>query len=216
VDAVAIAVEEMSSNIREISHNTNEASQIAKRAVEMANSANTTIANLEVRSQEIGIVIKVITAITQQTNLLALNATIEAARAGDAGKGFAVVAHEIKDLSRETAVSTEDIIRKLEAIQSGNQEATRSINEVSNIVTQIRDLSVSTAGAVEEQSVTTGEISRRMNEAAQGGQDITRVISDVATMTQRNSEGIADVHEAAQDLESLANRLQELVGRFKI
>ena len=115
-----------------------------------------------------------------------------------------------------TAVSTEDIIRKLEAIQSGNQEATRSINEVSNIVTQIRDLSVSTAGAVEEQSVTTGEISRRMNEAAQGGQDITRVISDVATMTQRNSEGIADVHEAAQDLESLANRLQELVGRFKI
>lgn len=216
VDAVASAIEEISAGIREISRNTAEASQIAEEAVKIANSANTTISDLESRSQEIGEVIKVITAITQQTNLLALNATIEAARAGDSGKGFAVVAREIKELSQETAASTEDIIQKLEAIRVGGQNAMKAITEVSNIIVQIRDLSSSTASGVEEQSMTTNEIARRMGEAAKGSQDITKVIGDVATVTQNTADGAADVQHSAGDLAALANRLQELVSRFKV
>ena len=57
-------------------------------AVLEAQQTDERIAKLSRAAQEIGDVVKLITAIAEQTNLLALNATIEAARAGEAGRGF--------------------------------------------------------------------------------------------------------------------------------
>lgn len=216
VNTVAAAIEELSASIRETSKNTMNVAQIAGLAVEKATISNTTIADLAARSQEISDIITVITSVTQQTNLLALNATIEAARAGDFGKGFAVVANEIKELSRETARSAEDIIRKIEAIQSGTGKATETINDVLKINTQIRDISRLTANEVEQQSATTTDIAHRIVEAATGSTEINEVIAEVAAATQENSKSASKVQNAAQVLAELANHLQRLVGRFKI
>jgi methyl-accepting chemotaxis protein len=216
VSIVATGGEEMVASIREIAKSSNESARVAKNAVVVADSANQTISKLGDSSVEIGKVIKVITSIAQQTNLLALNATIEAARAGEAGKGFAVVANEVKELAKETAKATEEIGRKIEAIQSDTKSAVQAIGEIGSIINQISDISNAIASAVEEQTATTNEMGRNINEAARGANEIANNISGVAEAAQNTTSGANDTQTAAKALAEMAAQLQGLVARFKI
>ncbi len=146
----------------------------------MRPETNATVSSLGESSAEIGNVVKVITSIAEQTNLLALNATIEAARAGEAGKGFAVVANEVKELAQETARATEDIARRVEAIQSDTTGAVDAINRISAIIERINDFQTTISSAVEEQTATTAEMSRNATEASTGAVQIAKNIAGVA------------------------------------
>ncbi|MFC7493062.1 MULTISPECIES: methyl-accepting chemotaxis protein [unclassified Nocardioides] len=214
VQTVAAGTEEMSASIREIAHNATDAAGVAGRAVEAAEATTATVAKLGESSSEVGNVIKVINSIAEQTNLLALNATIEAARAGEAGKGFAVVANEVKELAQETARATEDISRRIEAIQADTGEAVVAIGEISEIIAQISDTQTTIASAVEEQTATTNEMSRNVNEAATGSRDIAQTITGVARATTESTAAATSTSEAADDLARMAADMQALVGRF--
>ncbi len=214
VQTVATGTEEMSASIKEIAQNAAEAAKVATSAVKVAADTNATVAKLGESSAEIGKVIKVITSIAQQTNLLALNATIEAARAGEAGKGFAVVANEVKELAKETAKATEDISRKIEAIQGDTKGAVEAIQEISSIINRINDIQTTIASAVEEQTATTNEIGRNVAEAAMGSSEIAQNITGVAQAAQSTTSGASDSQRAAGELSRMAAELQALVGRF--
>jgi methyl-accepting chemotaxis protein len=215
VQTVATGADEMGASIKEIAKNTADATRVATAAVKTAEATNETIGKLGQSSAEIGQVIKVITSIAQQTNLLALNATIEAARAGEAGKGFAVVANEVKELAKETAKATEDISRKIEAIQGDTKGAVAAIGQISSVIVQINDIQNTIASAVEEQSATTNEISRNLAEAAHGSTDITRNIGGVAEAARSTTAGATDTQKSAQSLERMSAELQGLIAQFK-
>jgi methyl-accepting chemotaxis protein len=215
VQTVATGTEEMSASIKEIAKNASEAARVAAQAVQVADATSATIAKLGESSVEIGNVIKVITSIAEQTNLLALNATIEAARAGEAGKGFAVVANEVKELAKQTAEATEDISRKIGAIQHDTQGAVTAVAQISGVINQINDIANTIASAVEEQSVTTNEMARNVAEASQGSEEITRNITGVAQAAQSTTSGATEMQAASRELSRLAAELQHLLGRFK-
>ena len=209
LQTVATGAEEMGASIKEIAKNATEAAKVATSAVKVAETATATVAKLGESSAEVGQVIKVITAIAQQTNLLALNATIEAARAGEAGKGFAVVANEVKELAKGTAKATEDISRKIEAIQTDTQAAVAAIASISSVINQVNDISTTIATAVEQQNATTNEMVRNVSEASRGSSEITSNITGVAQaagehVARRDRHAKSDaatgghVHPAAQ------------------
>ena len=215
VGTVASATEEMGASIREIAKNANEAARVATAAVKVADKTNATVSKLGESSAEIGNVIKVITSIAQQTNLLALNATIEAARAGEAGKGFAVVANEVKELAKQTAKATEDIGRKIDAIQSDTKGAVEAIAQIGTIISQINDIQSTIASAVEEQTATTAEISRSVSEAALGSREIAQNVMGVAQAARSTTEGAANTKGSADELARMAVELQRLVEKLE-
>jgi methyl-accepting chemotaxis protein len=215
ITTLSAGSEEMGSAIHEIASNASEAAQVAANAVSVANSASSTISELAQASSEVGNVVKLITSIAEQTNLLALNATIEAARAGESGKGFAVVAGEVKDLAQETAKATEDITRRISAIQAGTNAAAQAIANIADVVGKINDYSATIATAVEEQSATSSEMARNVSEAASGSGEIANTITGVAEAANDTAQAATAAAQTTDEVSSVVGELQTTVGRFR-
>ena len=227
---VSTATDEMTSTINGIVNSTEKAQAITKTAVEEAGSASEKVDELGAAANEIGKVTEAITEISEQTNLLALNATIEAARAGEAGKGFAVVANEIKELAKQTAEATGEIKTRIDSIQNSTDVTVGQIQQITQVIGEVNEIVASIVIAVEEQSATTKEIAENISQASIGIQEVTENVAQVSTVAGEVAQDIAEVSHAseaisngsgnvrtsADELNGLAEKLQEMVHRFKV
>ncbi|MBM9514846.1 methyl-accepting chemotaxis protein [Desulfogranum marinum] len=230
VNIVAAATEEMTATINEIARKSDESQKISQSAVDKAGEVSEKLSALGTGTQEASKVTEVISDISEQINLLALNATIEAARAGESGKGFAVVATEIKDLAKQTAEATQVVKDQIDNIQGATGATVTEVGQILEIIQDVSGIVSSITEEVSSQAQVTQEIAENITQTSQGIQDVNQSVSDSSVLVGSISTDIAEVNQAVQEvsgsisevnlkseeLAAISEKLQELVGRFKV
>jgi methyl-accepting chemotaxis protein len=163
----AHAADKFTQSAQGIGTQVREAGKLADQASAAAQEARANVDRLRESSAAIGNVVNLIAQIARQTTLLALNSTIEAARAGAAGRGFAVVATEVKALAVQTQSATEEITKKIEALQKDAVGSADAVHRISQAIEAIRPVFETVNGAVAEQNATTSEVSGNAATASQ-------------------------------------------------
>jgi len=214
VGTVAAAAQELSSSIADIARQVTLSSSIADRAATEAENTNEEIQNLAKAAHKIGEVVALITDIADQTNLLALNATIEAARAGEAGKGFAVVASEVKNLANQTARATEEIGGQIADIQKSTKAAVSAIQNISNTIGEVNDISSQIALSVESQGLATEDIAVNVSNVSGDAETVSDSIVEVTRSSAASYGSSIKVLWAAEDLVEPTRKISESVNAF--
>ncbi len=161
------------------------------------------------QAREIGGIVAFITDFAEQTKLLALNATIQAARAGTAGKGFGVVAGEVKALAAQVNRAADDILARIQAIQSSIELTTTSITAANEAVKNIDERMSSITGAVETQNESTRAIAATVNEVTQMVLAVDTNLHTLQSTTATVKDDSASAREASRRVAALSARVRE-------
>jgi methyl-accepting chemotaxis protein len=190
-----------------------DAGKLADQASAAAREASLNVDRLRDSSAAIGNVVNLIAQIAKQTTLLALNSTIEAARAGAAGRGFAVVASEVKALAVQTQNATEEITKKIEALQKDAAGSVDAVHRISQAIEAIRPVFENVNGAVAEQNETTSEMS---DNAASASHFIVSVGDSAAEIDSATKEAEAHGESVAKAGNAVTMFAQKLKSRCAV
>jgi methyl-accepting chemotaxis protein len=243
-------IEEMSTGIQRISESTASISEVTisntkqaergneftHKAVEQMNLISKTVKQsaelvkvLGSRSEEIGNILEIITAISSQTNLLALNAAIEAARAGEHGKGFAVVADEVRKLAEQSQTSAQQISNIISQIQKDTAESIRimdltvtEVDEGLDIVSETEKAFKQILTSVYTVSEQIQEISATFEELSSGTDEVVCSVKQIGEISKESSLNVSGVAEASikylnnmQEISNEANSLKDLASELE-
>ena len=241
---VATAGEEMSATSSDIAANCSMAAEASRHASQQARdgsaviegsvaimnqiaesvkATSVTIGSLGTRSDQIGEIIGTIEDIADQTNLLALNAAIEAARAGEQGRGFAVVADEVRALAERTTRATREIGEMIKSIQGETRAAVAAMEEGVTSVEAGRTESARSGASIQGILQQIGEVTMQINQIATAAEEQTATTSEISgnmmqitEVVQNTARGAHESAQAANQLNTIAEELQRMVGQFKL
>jgi len=184
-------------------------STAASRGAQVMAQTVTTMQEVSKSSQRINEITAVIDSIAFQTKLLALNAAVEAARAGEQGKGFAVVAAEVRHLAQRSAAAAQEIHALIAEDTQRVVSGVQMVSSTEEVMTEI----VAHVAQVADLTVRIGEMAAHQSESIH---QIGIAIREMDAATQQNSVFVEESAITADELRQQAQRLNRLVGAFKI
>ncbi|UZW14904.1 methyl-accepting chemotaxis protein [Clostridium pasteurianum] len=188
--------------------------------------------------ENIGVMSDTIAGIADQINLLALNAAIEAARAGEHGRGFAVVAEEVRKLAEQSSEAVSGIKDTILKVQEAFKNISDNSNDVLNFINEDISGYFKTFGDMGNQyyndsnfiSAMTDEIASMTEEITATVGQVTEAVQNTAVIAEKSSsniesieqsmneavQGVKQVATTSQSQAQLAEKLNEVVHKFKI
>jgi methyl-accepting chemotaxis protein len=211
--SIAVAVEEMSATIQDISTQTIQSNDISVRGQEAAQHTLHMLDELRHSILEINKVVNIIQDIAAQTNTLAINAAIEAAHAGEAGRGFVVVASKVKSLSVESSNTTTEIIHQAHGIQENMDKAVQTIQHLIEIMQEMDHFSKGIFEKVQQQSQVVRVLSGDLQRENHAMQTLKGHVTSSVEHTHAIGEVIDTLNDETHTLEQTASALIQVAER---
>ncbi|HEY3790236.1 MAG TPA: methyl-accepting chemotaxis protein, partial [Bradyrhizobium sp.] len=119
-----------------------------------------------------------------------------------------------KSLAGQTAKATTEISEQVAAIQGASDETVAAIKNVVEVITEIDQIGIAIASAIEQQGSATKEIARNIQQAAQGTQEVASNIAGVQQAATDAGNAAAQVLGAAEQVSQQSKDLAGQVDRF--